>query len=238
MMDSDPTTANGAPGLLVVHLTETDGDPKIQGPLTMAEAQEYIKAEGLTGGDYAVVRGYVVKDFTSDESNEESERAEYTEKSEWDFDAYSKYTEAMAPHVKLRIRWPDGGAETPWGRHLGDDYYMMDNAPLYPAYRYGDVVRAEDGLVTELVYRPFPIKLVFLYTEGDDPEVRKPLAEAVKEHHGFPGFFTRGEGYALLREGTNLTAVKASLLATGIEVIEVQVQDFDIETDKYSYSEV
>lgn len=47
--------------ILVIHLSETDGDIIIQRFGTMEEATSYIKKERLVKGDYNIIDGHVIE---------------------------------------------------------------------------------------------------------------------------------------------------------------------------------
>ena len=152
--------------------------------------------------------------------------------------------------MKLSIPWPDGdGGESPWGRQLGDELALLCNEPLYPGYRFHDMVQfsAHNHQVRKVIHRPYPVKLVFSYENPperddgmpwDEDRCRRDIQGVINSRGAVPGFVTSGNGYALLRDPKHATLIKADLLALDAGVSEVKVQGFDFNTDQYVYTEV
>lgn len=140
------------------------------------------------------------------------------------------------PYQKVRITWPSGNTETPWGRTLGDGRVLLCNTPLFPRYQFLDVVTVTPGDgaddVVGLVYRPFPRKVTFQYqtleSEVSDAPRRSRICRAVPESLGHMGFMSCGNGYVLLREGVEPMEVRLALMVSGIpitEMVEVRYTD-------------
>lgn len=163
-----------------------------------------------------------------------------------DYDILLAEIEADAnryPHTKVHIQWPDGGgSESVWARDLGNGLALLDNEPLYPKYRWQDIIRSAGGYAGDLVSRTFPTKIVYTFEDVDDKDgsqaLRNRLAESLKSLRVHAGFFSFGNAYVLLREGVEPSAVKAALVETGVILTEVQVQTFDVDEDEYTYTDV
>jgi hypothetical protein len=162
----------------------------------------------------------------------------------WDYDDLIAMAKAEEPpYIKVTVAWPDGGTEGPWAIDLGDGFALLANTPLYPKYRFHDVVRLTSrGVVEKLIFRPLPTKIVFLYEPKDDEkadiEQRRAIGEAVETFGAVPGFFVPGEGYALLRDGTDKVAVAEAIRGTDVPILDLKEQIFDVDTDEYEYLDV
>jgi len=149
------------------------------------------------------------------------------------------------PHVKLRLQWPDGTGETPWGRDLGGGLVLLANSTVYPKYRFHDIL-TEDH---EILQRFLPTKVVYQYTPLDgkpldgeqdvDLPRRKALSDAITSVEGAHShFFAQGQGYVLCEPDTELPALREAMVLTGFVVEEPMVQGFNLDTNEYSYSEI
>ena len=139
---------------------------------------------------------------------------------------------AALPGDKLLLRWPDGGGENVWVKHLPDGNVILDNDPLYPKYRHQDVVNPHTG---DVVKRHFAHHLRHQYEALPDEEaekdLRKTIWEAAKEVGADLSFFSRGWGHVLVPHDGDVKAVERALLVPGLcTVLEVLV--FDVSTDK------
>lgn len=50
---------------IIVHLSETDGDPVTRSFTELEEVGKYIEKKGLHVTDFALIKGYMVKSFAS-----------------------------------------------------------------------------------------------------------------------------------------------------------------------------
>jgi hypothetical protein len=149
------------------------------------------------------------------------------------------------PHVKLSIPWPDGSGESPWGRNLGHGLTLLANSPVYPKYRFHDIIDKDQNIVK----RPLPTKIVYQYTpieggplDGEkdvDLPRRAELSEAITGVQGAHShFFAQGQGYVLCEPSTDLSAVQLAMFGTGHLVEPPKVQGFDEKAGEYNYTNI
>ena len=145
---------------------------------------------------------------------------------------------------KLRLAWPDGGGESVWVAVPDelDGLAIINNNPLYPKYKYMDVVRINGTEAGEVVYRPYPVTFRFFYKaddgEGSSRAQAKVLMEALKPFDGNPSLFVPGNGHIDLLEGAVVKDVMDALLKTDLKFEWMAVQHFDVETDEYEFDTV
>jgi hypothetical protein len=150
--------------------------------------------------------------------------------------------EECFPYIKVSVKWPTGGGESPWALDLGDGLALMSNSTLYPKYRFHDIFRFSGSYAGEVVHRSYPINMLYAYEpledEKADEDRRQLLIASLKNLRVYPGFFSSGHGYVLLREGVTPSEVKAALRASGVPVSDEQIQDFDVAKGSYTYQAV
>lgn len=119
----------------------------------------------------------------------------------FDFDAYLSLSEETRderyPYCRVHIP-----GETFWGRSLGEGKAILCNSPLDARYQFCDVVRLSDGDLKEVLYRPYPTRLGFLYafTMENEKTLRKAIYDAVSTPRNCVSFFCAGRGTILLRD--------------------------------------
>ena len=150
--------------------------------------------------------------------------------------------EGCFPYIKVSVKWPTGGGESPWAHDLGNGLALMSNETLYPKYRFHDIFRFSGSYAGEIVSRPYPIKMLYAFEPLEDAKAdedrRQLLVDSLKNLRVLPGFFSPGHGYVLLREGVTPSEVKAALRGSGVPVSDEQIQDFDVTKDSYTYQAV
>lgn len=119
---------------------------------------------------------------------------------------YDKIYETWEDLLPCRIRiCTDNNGENMWGKLLPDGTYGINNMPLNPAYQWQDIVRStniEDE--DQLIHRRWNRKCWFAFeeedTKGESSAFREKIMEALTAAGCYPGFFTKGVGYALFQE--------------------------------------
>jgi hypothetical protein len=130
----------------------------------------------------------------------------------FDFDAYLALSEEARddryPYCRVRIP-----GETFWGRSLGENRAILCNSPLDARYQFCDVVRLSDGDLKEVLYRPYPVRLGFLYsfTLENEKEIRGSIYKAASTPRNCVSFFWAGRGTILLRDEEGVALAIAAL---------------------------
>lgn len=146
------------------------------------------------------------------------------------FDIDPETFEAL-PNDRMYIKWPDGAGENVWAKKLPDGNLILNNSPLFPMYRYKDVV-SRGG---EVLKRHFAHRLLHVYEAAEDDEEdkvrRKALWDAAHEVGADLSFFSKGWGWVLVPHDADLKAVETALLAAP-HVTKIEGHQYDPETDR------
>jgi hypothetical protein len=238
-MDSTSmATGNGIENdyILIIYRDGTDSGLAIRSGLAFGEADNIVCHEGLEEGDYAILRGTVVKGFVPEPTVEEPP---------WTIERVAELMDdEQSKYAKRHIAWPagsGGGGESIWVRVPNDltGIVIVGNTPLYPKYQFMDVVESSGDGLGQVLFRPYPVVVKYLYGVDDDEAVdegnRKKLAEALQSLTKSLGFFSAGQGHADLPDEESIPVMIAALLDTDVPIIQVVRQHFDVLRDSQTY---
>lgn len=149
-----------------------------------------------------------------------------------DWDSYFAQEDDL-PLSRLSIRWPEGGGERIWVRKFNGEM-VLGNSPLYPKFRFLDVVDGER--VKERYYQD---RLVFTTPEWQGTEEqRKQLSDAVSRiPEVLLTFFTNAWGYVLVHDPADRAETVKRLAESGF-VGEVSLSSFNVGKDEESYEKL
>lgn len=134
-------------------------------------------------------------------------------------------------HCRVLISDKDG-SERLWGLKLPGGLVMLDNDPLSPQYRYGDIVQTQNEKVTALHQRLFAQRYAFRWAPGDteakDIELRKNIAARWKklqtEAKAAGHFMWKGLGFLLVVADVPQDEVIATMTGGDSPILDMVVE--------------
>lgn len=237
MTDTKTVTGNNH---VLVYIEETSGAVRIESGMSLTQAEVKAAEMGLTDYGFAILQGNVVKDFKPEEEDETKDNGGVD--AMWSPEVVRDFlTDEGSRDVKLRLGWVDGSRENVWVKLIPNrpDLAILNNTPLFPKYQYMDVVEVKDGYAGDVVYRPYPVVIKFLYQPEEDEEAhtaqRKLLVDALTPFSYSLGFFTAGQGHVDVSKDVDPQDVVNAVTSTGVKIIQVIRQHFDVASDEPTF---